>query len=90
MKTIVLATGYEVELGAGWEDHLTQSILGEIVFNPVNNKVYDFEVALKLAQDEVYRISKSYNISYSDLLFSFFKKMIVVFQEAQESGLDAI
>ncbi len=87
MKTILLATGYEVKQEPGWEDHLVQSILGEMVLNPVNNKVYDFEIALKLAQDEVYRISKSYNISYSKLLFNFFNKVIVVFQKAQESGL---
>jgi hypothetical protein len=90
MKTILLATGYEVELEAGWEDHLGQSILGEMMLNPVNNKVYDFETALCLAQNEIFRISKTYNISYSDLLLGFFKKMIVVFQKAQESGLEGI
>jgi hypothetical protein len=90
MKTILLATGYKVDLEAGWEDHLEQSILGEMVLDPVNNKVYDFETALRLAQNEIFRISKTYNITYSDLLLGFFKRMIVVFQKVQESDLEGI
>ncbi len=84
--SIVLATGYEVEIEEGYENHLCNAILGEIVLNPANEGVYDLDTGLRLALSECDRISATYNIPYNALIRNFFRNLEKVMEKVERTS----
>ena len=67
LEEITLSTGYKVHIEEGWEQHLFNALLGEIVLKKVES-AGSWDEGCHLLVQEANRISREYNLSFCYLL----------------------
>jgi hypothetical protein len=83
---IRLWTGYEVEVEEGWEQHLVNALIGEIMVGSFKSGAAEsWDDALRMMLTECDRLSRVYKLHLSALLVRVFASLDKVLRNIQDA-----